>query len=154
MGWRFVFAMPLMAAASWWICTTVIGQKEATLARDETDCVRYIKKALPQIITTWDYEEWNVRASSELQNSVRPKRVKANFANYKRMFGEMLDFETPIGRVETDDRGGIHETVGFYTAFARFENGRANITMRLVKRAGGWKFQQFRVRSDMVPSGD
>ena len=147
-------AMPLMAVASWWICSGLIGKKEAEIVHLETDCVRYIEKALPQIVGVWSYPEWKSRATVELLNSLKQKRVKKDFVSYRRVFGELKRLERPIGRVDVDNTGGVPETYGYYTASAKFATGRANIAMRLVKRAGGWKFQQFRIRSEATAAAD
>lgn len=143
-----------MAAASLWICTGLIGAKEATTVRNETDCVRWISRALPAILTDWNLEAWESRASTELRNSVRKAQVDKDFKLYRRVLGGLVRMEKPVGRVETDDRGGVQETIGYYTTYARFEHGSSNIAMRLVKRSGGWKFQQFKVRSELIPSRD
>lgn len=143
-----------MAMASWWICTGLIGKKDADSARLESDCVRYIEKALPPIVETWDYAQWKARVSSEFFISEKPKRVQKDFKTYRAVLGELRGIERPIGQVDEDHRGGVTEIIGYYSARARFEFGSANIVMRLVKRGGGWKFQQFRVRSDALPSAD
>lgn len=154
MGWRFMAALPLMAAASWVICTGLIGKKEYENVKLEEDCVRYIERALPKILRNWSYAEWKSRASSELLLSVNHKRFQRDFKENRQVFGYLRQIRTPVGRVEVDTRGGVSETIGYYTSPVRFEMGSADIAMRLVKRAGGWKFQQFSVRSDLTPLAD
>lgn len=143
-----------MAMASWWICNSLLGRGEAENVRLETDCVRYIEQALPAIVHKWSYFEWKRRATSELQMSVNLKEVQQRFRDYPTQLGTVRMIGHPIGRVEVDDRGGINETIGYYTSTMRCSKGYADVAMRLCKRAGGWKFQAFSIRSAAVPDED
>ena len=143
-----------MAMGAWWICTGLIGTHEVENARLDEDCKRYLSKALPPILNTWSFPEWSRRSTTELKASVNLKKWERDFKDYRRLFGELRRVTKPVGRIAVDDSGGVTETLGLYTVSCRFEKGTADIAMKLVKRQGGWKFQQFLIRSDMIVSDD
>lgn len=147
-------ALPVMAVAAWCICTGLIGKGEVENFRLEDDCVRFIRKSLPKILNDWSVSEWKVRATNELKLSVKMKDVEKRFKENRRTFGAIRQIRSTNGHVDVDNSGGVPETVGYYTSTVRFEGGTADVAMRIVKRAGGWKFQQFSVRSDMATRDD
>lgn len=153
-GWRFLVAIPCMAITSWWICTGLIGQQEVENQQLDEDCQRYIEKALPRILRSWNFDEWKLRATAELQASVNMKRLQRDYKGYRTLFGEFRRVSRPVGKIMVDNSGGVPETLGIYSVSCRFEKGNADIAMKLVKRRGGWKFQQFMLRSDMVVTDD
>ena len=139
-----------MAVASWYICTGLIGKREAEGARLETDCVRYVSKAIPAILGHWKFPEWKKRATPELMNSVNLKKEARRFREFRQIFGELRKVGEPMGTVVSDDKAGYLEINGFYTVPLRFQRGNADLSVRLVKRGGGWKFQKFSLRSDSI----
>lgn len=143
-----------MAVSAWIICSGLIGKEEVEQVRLEEGCQRYIEKALPPILESWNFAEWKRRASSELLASSNLKRLAKEFKDYPKLLGEPKRISKPVGRVVVDESGGISETLGLYTVSCRFEMGHADIAVRVVKRKGGWKFQQFMIRSDALPSSD
>ncbi len=141
-----------MAALSWYICSSMIGHREAASYRLEEDCERYVRKAVPAILEKWDFEAWRSRCAGELLETLKMPRERRRFKDYKALFGEFRHAEEPRGSVVSDTSAGIVDISGYYTVPVRFSRGRADVTMKLIKRAGGWKFQRFMLRSDLIDS--
>lgn len=150
MSLKLAAGVPIMGVASYYICLVLIGPEVKDHAKLEAACITYLQRALPPILTTWDIEEWRSRSSSELITSTNVKKLTKQFAVNKKYLGEFRGMDVPTGYVVVDNSGGINETLGFYSTRARFQVGSADISVRMVKRGGGWKFQKFYIRTDVV----
>jgi hypothetical protein len=139
-----------MGVASYYICLVLIGPEVKDLAWLESECTSYLQRALPPILTTWDIEQWRSRSSVELITATKVAKLQKQFAANDKYLGEFKGMDKPTGRVVVDNTGGINETIGFYSTRARFDVGSADISLKLVKRGGGWKFQKFYIRTDVL----
>lgn len=138
-----------MGVASYYMCLVLIGPEVKDLARLEAECTSYLQRALPPILTTWDIDEWRSRSSVELITSTKVGKLQKQFAANEKYLGEFKGMDKPTGNVVVDNSGGINETLGFFSTRARFQAGSADISLRLVRRGGGWKFQKFYLRTDV-----
>lgn len=137
-----------MGVAAYYICLNLIGPEIANHEKLEQGCADYVQKALPIIISSWSIDAWRERSSSELIVSTNVKKLTRQFNVYRKFLGEFRGMEVPTGYVIVDNSGGVNETIAFYSTRARYQVGSVDITLRLVKRGGGWKLQKFNVRSD------
>lgn len=143
-----------MGVAAYYICIAMIGPDVVNQHELERGCADYIQRALPPIVSTWSTQEWRERASSEMILATNMKKLEAQFKTNHKYFGEYRGMDAPTGYVVVDNRGGVSETIGYYSTIARFKIGSAHVNMRLVNRGGGWKFQRFTVRADFLdPDG-
>lgn len=150
MSVKLVAGIPVMGVAAYYICITMIGPGVVSQVELERGCSDYVRRALPPILSTWSVKEWRARSSSELIASTNLKKLEEQFKLNKRHFGDYRGMDTPTGYVVVDNRGGVNETIGYYSTTARFKIGSAHVNMRLVNRGGGWKFQKFSMRADFL----
>lgn len=139
-----------MGVASYYICMWLIGPEVANKAKLEQGCAAYVSRAVPPIVSHWSIEQWKARATTEQLAATNIKKLTNEFATNRKYLGEFRGMDNPTGYVVVDNSGGVPETIGYYSTRARFRMGSADLTMRLVKRGGGWKFQKFNIRTDAV----
>lgn len=149
MSLKLVAGVPIMAVAAYAVCLRIIGPEVASHAKLEQSCGDYVTRALPLIINSWSVDAWRERSSNELIASTNIRKLERQFKTNRKFLGEFKGMDIPTGYVVVDKFGDFEETVGYFSTRARYRVGSADITMKLVKRSGGWKLQKFNVRTDV-----
>ena len=111
----------------------------------------YIETNVPPIISTWSKDELLKRASPQLLKILNEKPEQLDLLFQKlsklgalRSFGEikgdsLVSYNTQNGKA----------TTASYVATAKYENGEAKISIRLVQLSGQWQFIYFYVNSPL-----
>ena len=111
----------------------------------------YIVTNVPIIISTWSKEELLKRSSPQLLEAVneKPEQLDQLFQKLSKL-GAMRSFDDVKGdsNVSYTSRNG-KVTTASYIATAKFENGEARITVRLIQLSGQWQFLLFLVDSPL-----
>ncbi|HZH97855.1 MAG TPA: hypothetical protein VEX38_02695 [Fimbriimonadaceae bacterium] len=150
MNIRLLIVLCTVSIISWLLCVGLIGRERGSFAKYDEDARRYLKKAIPKVAADWNYNQWRVRAASELIISTNQKKVKKDFANYRDSLGKLKRMEEPYGNIDYQDVYGERIMIGTYTCRLIYANSTADVAVKLVRRGGGWKFQGFAVRSEMI----
>ncbi|MEQ1936238.1 MAG: hypothetical protein ABL962_20475, partial [Fimbriimonadaceae bacterium] len=149
LGLRRIGAIAVIALACYWVATGIIGDaKHKDLKRDQSGR-DYVTRALPELLTYWDFPALESRAAGELKASRDFENIRSVFKRAKKTLGGPVKYGPIIGGVtdvfQTDYSGEIVTAV--YTQKVHFKFEQADIVMSIVKREGGWKFQKLAVRS-------
>jgi hypothetical protein len=147
---RLLIVLCTVSIVSWLLCVGLIGRERGSFVKYDEDAKRYLKKALPKVATNWNYNQWRARAASELIISTNHKKLKKDFAHYEQTLGKLKRMEEPYGNITYQDIHGDRIMIGTYTCRLVYQNSTADVAVKLVRRGGGWKFQQFSVRSEMI----
>lgn len=147
---RALVILSLLALGSYQICLALTGPAKQQDLRLEAGCEKYIRISLPRIIEDWRYPEYEKRATTELLLSKDPKVLRQHFAAYKKYLGRFHQLTDPVGSVRIENIRGTMLPVGYYVSRADFKNTSASITMKLVFRSGGWKYQAFTIRPSLA----
>jgi hypothetical protein len=112
----------------------------------------YVQANVPLIVSTWSKDELLRRSSPQLLKVVgeKPEQLDQLFQKFSKL-GSMRSFGDVKGDSNvayTTQNGKI--TTASYLASAKFENGDARISVRLVQSpAGEWQFLLFYVDSPL-----
>jgi hypothetical protein len=148
MFWKFFVPIGLMAWACFYATVAMVGPQQRETEKLREEAKDYVQKSLPIILSKFDYAEWEVRATTELRQSVSTARMKADFARYRRIFGPLRKIEKPIGDVFVDEVRGVKIPTGSFLLRIQFRYGFVYAGVKVVKRGGGWKYQRFTLRSE------
>ena len=107
----------------------------------------YVDQVVPIIVSTWSPEEVLKRASPQFRQAVNDEQLK-----------ELLVKLSKLGRLERYEGSKGDSNVSFtsqagkvisatYVANAKFENGDAQINIRIIQLGGQWRLLSFYVNS-------
>jgi hypothetical protein len=109
----------------------------------------YVEENVPTILSSWSKEELLKRSSPQLLKTVeeKPDQIDQLFRKLSKL-GAMRSFSDVKGdsQVFYNTKEG-KTTTASYTAAAKFENGEARLTIRLIQNSGQWQFLLFYVNS-------
>lgn len=108
----------------------------------------YVDEALPAIVVDWNAQEIMNRASPKFMQVTPRSELERLFFTFKQL-GKLVEYEGSKGEanVTVGTSQGTLVTAA-YVAKAKFENGQATITVRLIKRDEKWKILAFLVNSE------
>jgi len=118
----------------------------------DTQSKAYADKAIVDITSTWDKQQFLDRSSPELKAVMTdPRQVDELFA----VFQKLGHYQSH----QISDKGGSKfvaiagqgaSVTATYTAEAHFENGPATINIDLIKHGDQWQILKFYIRSDLL----
>jgi hypothetical protein len=111
----------------------------------------YVEENIPAIISTWSKDEFLSRASPQLLKIIddKPGLIDLLFKKFV-LLGAMKSFGDVKGdsNVFYSTQNGKVVTAN-YTATAKFENGDAQIAIRLIQTSGKWQLLLFNINSPL-----
>jgi hypothetical protein len=111
----------------------------------------YVDECVPAIVSAWSKDALLQRSSPELLNilKAKPDETDLLLAKFSKL-GALRQYDGAKGDsfVAYNTAGGKTTTAN-YTATARFENGDAQITIRLIQLDGQWRILLFNVNSSL-----
>ena len=111
----------------------------------------YVEANVPPIISTWSKDELLKRSSPQLSKALNrdPKILEQLFLKYSKL-GILRSFDNVKGdtliRYDAEEGKTITAT---YAANGRFQNGEADISIRLILLSGQWQFLAFSLYSPL-----
>jgi hypothetical protein len=152
LGTKFFLAAGVLAFVSWLICNGLIGSEQLRQDQEEAAARKYVLRAIPYVTDSWDISALEERSAGEMKASSVWQTYPTKFKIYKQKLGPALAYGDIVGSIEFDEVYGSEIIIGIYNQRVRFKRGVGEIAVRIVKREGGWKFQQFSVRSAILPA--
>lgn len=117
----------------------------------DTSSKEYVDKNIPIIVSSWSKDELLKRASPQLMKIVddKPDQIDHLFQGFAKL-GVMRSYDGSKGdsNVSYTNRDGKVITAAYF-ARATFENGSAQISVRLIQTSGSWQFLLFNVNSPL-----
>jgi hypothetical protein len=111
----------------------------------------YVDRNVPLIISSWSKDELLKLASPQLLNIIneKPDQIDHLFQGFSKL-GAMRSYDGSKGdsNVSYTNKDGKIVTAS-YIADATFENGNAQISVRLIQASGTWHFLLFNVNSSL-----
>ncbi|HEX9021380.1 MAG TPA: hypothetical protein VF903_08980 [Nitrospirota bacterium] len=99
----------------------------------------YVDAAIPAIVSEWDVQELQKRASPEFQESVDDEDLENDFETLKQL-GRLEQYHGSVGASDiTVSFQYCYEITADYTANADFESGSAEIQVSLIRHGGQWQ---------------
>ena len=112
----------------------------------------YIEANVPAVISKWSKDELLKRSSPQLLKSANenPAALDRQFKTLSKL-GAMRSFGDVEGFASnyTTNQNRIVTTAA-YVATAKFKNGEAHISVRLIQSHGQWRFSFFKVDSPLL----
>lgn len=140
LGWIFLALLVLVGALAGYL--SYIGP------RLDASSKAYVDGQIPAIVSGWSGDELLKRAAPELRQVVTDKKqLDQLFANLSRL-GKLKHYDGSKGEANitlTLRQGRV--VTASYVASAKFENGPAQIAVRLIRHGSQWQLLYFNVRS-------
>ena len=106
----------------------------------------YVDTAVPAIVSSWSVQALLDRASSEFTQATQPGDVDRFFGTFRQL-GQMRLYKGSQGQALMYRDLAKGETISAaYTANAEFENGSAEIDVKLIKHGDHWQILGFNVK--------
>jgi hypothetical protein len=112
----------------------------------------YVEANVPPIISTWSKDELLKRSSPQLLKVLNehPKALDQTFQGYSKL-GSLRSFDNVKGDTLIKYvQGEGKTTTAAYTANGKFQNGEADINVRLILLSGQWQFLDFHIHSPLL----
>jgi len=110
----------------------------------------YVDKALPKIISQWDSSELTNHGHPDLMKSITFSQLEQQFFLFKKL-GPLEEYQNSEGQIVlSKTSGGLKIISGDYVAKAKFENGSATISVRVINENKEWSIISFQVYSDSL----
>lgn len=106
----------------------------------------YADTAIPAIITDWEMEELQQRASPEFNSAMKEGDWELLFAAYRRL-GKLKEYKGCTGQANMSATQDGKVISANYVGTAEFETGPAEIELSLIKHGDLWQIFGFRVNS-------
>lgn len=141
------------------IVVLIVGYGTLTIIghRLDRESKAFVDAAVPAIVSTWDVDEIEKRASPEFNDEVDYDGLEQDF-DVLRQLGKLVEYKGSTGdsNITLSLQYG-YEITADYTANADFEAGSANMQMSLIKHGGQWQIldlkinpEEFNERSDII----
>ena len=116
----------------------------------QEDAQNYVDTNVPLIVQNWDSTELIKQAGSGLLKAASHEQFVELFAMLSQKFGPLKEYKGSRGTISlTTSYRGIART-GIFEAEAVFAQAPAAILCRLVWQHGAWKFEEFRVKPEVL----
>jgi hypothetical protein len=122
----------------------------------DTTSKAFVDQNVPVIISTWSEQELLKKASPELKAVVSNEQSDKTWTGFTKL-GALKKYKGSKGSSyqnaafltgKNGKRG--YEITAKYVAEADFQNGRAKISIDLIRQSGEWKFYSFYVDSPLT----
>lgn len=145
----------LFAVAPILLATVSCGDQRmssSNASKLQKEAQRYVDEVAPKIASKWDVRELVRCSSPELLQKAPLQKLEETFFPLMKL-GEMKSHEGSQGQVYIVKSSGDGRALvsGEFTTRAEFENGRATISVNVVKNTKGWKILGFFVTPDTGP---
>jgi hypothetical protein len=147
---KLLAILSVLSVTAWFASVGLIGTRDRRLENLETDAADWIHRAIPQIVTDWDYSAWLLRSTREYRIATDRPQLKRDFKAYQAQLGQFRRITDIKGRVEIITEAGFEIIEGHYTVRCRFRYALADINIRIVKRGRNWRLLDFTVRSEIL----
>ncbi len=136
-----VFLAILVVAAGF------VGYAAYTGSKFDASSKAYVDDNIPKIVSTWSKDELLKRASPELRKVASDDDIDRLFTKLNEL-GSLQKYEGAKGdsNISFTSQNGKVVTAA-YTAKATFQNGSAEIQIRLIQHDGAWSILNFHVNS-------
>ena len=106
---------------------------------------QYIEENIPPIVSTWDPQELIKRCSPELMKTITLEDATNLFSRLKEL-GQLKIFGKPKGDscMNISAQGG-NQTTASYSVESEFQNGKAQLNIRLILHGKKWSILGFNV---------
>ena len=112
----------------------------------DTSSKAYVDESVPAIISSWSREEFLKRASPQLRAVATDEQVGELFLKFHRL-GAFQSYDGAKGQANINLTQHGREVTAAYKANATFQNGKAEIDVRLIQIDGAWRILRFYVNS-------
>ena len=115
----------------------------------------YVDNTVPMIVSSWSKDELLKRASPQLLQviSEKPDHLDSLFHGFAKL-GAIRSYDGSRGEANVSYTNKSGKVISAsYTADVKFENGNAQIRVRLVQVSGSWQFLMFNVDSPLFGPG-
>ncbi len=132
------------------IATTYLGYLHHEGRKLDITSKAYIDTNIPVILSTWSMDELLKRSGDELWQHLDKNEVNVFFLKMKQL-GKMQKYEGSEGESSTDvsvENGKV--ITARYTASAIFQNGTAQMKVKLTLKHGQWQIGDFEVSSPIL----
>lgn len=126
------------------VSAVILGKEGASL---DTESRAYADSSIMAIVSDWDKNELQTRASSEFLMITPPPDLERLFAKF-RTLGRLKTYNGSRGQARIMFNQAGKSVTAIYEASADFETGPARITLTLIKRIDGWRIYGFHVNSN------
>ncbi len=147
----YVFLVLIVGTAAAMGTLAVLGK------RLNKESKTFVDAAVPAIVSGWDVEEIQKRASPEFNDEVDYDDLEQDLETLRQL-GELVEYKGSSGdaNITLSIRYG-YEITADYTASADFEAGSADIHISLIKHDGQWQIldltvnpEEFTERHDVI----
>jgi hypothetical protein len=105
----------------------------------------FVDAAVPAIVSDWDVQELEKRASPEFDSSINYDDVEQYFSELRKL-GRLVAYKGATGdSTITVSLRYWYEITADYTAIADFETGSAEFQVTLIRLNGQWQILDFRI---------
>jgi hypothetical protein len=105
----------------------------------------WVDKIVPEIISSWDVDGIISNSSSELLRVTPREKLKKLFTTLSNELAHLKEYKGATGESWIDFNNGVKTITAVYIAEAVFTKGSAQIAIRGIKEADGWKLCSFHV---------
>jgi hypothetical protein len=146
---KFFITLGVIFATLIVLAVVFIGYIAYTGSKLDKSARDYADQNIPLIISTWSPDTFIKISSPELRKVATPRDIESllkklselgHLKSYEKSEGNsQVFFNTESGKVVTAD----------LTAHAIFDNGKANLNIRLIQHDGQWELLKFYVESPL-----
>jgi hypothetical protein len=144
---RFLIILGCLFLAAIVLLTALVGYTAFNGAKYDASSKAYMDKNIPVILSTCSKDELRKRASAELLQTATDEKIDRLFSRLKEL-GKLQQYGGSKGgsRISLTTQNGKLITAD-YAASAIFQNGAAEIKVRLIQKDGQWQILDFFVDS-------
>lgn len=138
----YAFLALIVGVVAGFIALAIIGN------RLDRESKAYVDAAIPAIVSTWDVNEIEKRASPEFNDDMDYDGLEQDFDTLRQL-GKLVEYKGSSGEsnITLSFQYG-YEITADYTASADFEAGSTDIRISLIKHGGQWQILDFRVNPE------
>lgn len=138
----YIFVVLIVVLIAGFVSLTFMGN------RWDKESKAFVDAAIPAIVSTWDVDEIEKRASPEFNDEVDYDGLEQDFG-VLRQLGKLVEYKGSTGdsNITLSFLYG-YEITADYTASADFEAGSTNMRMSLIKHGGKWQILDFTINPE------
>jgi hypothetical protein len=128
------------------VVVAVIGYAAYTGNKLDASSRAYVDESVPAIISTWSKDELIKRASPQLRQKTSDDQIDQLFTTLSSKLGTFQSYDGAKGQSNmsfTSQDGQV--TTASYVAGATFQNGKAEIQIKLIRDNDSWQILGFHV---------
>jgi hypothetical protein len=144
---KMVYGLFAVGIATCTICYSIFAHGDSALNNESHE---YADAAITSIISNWDMNELQKRASPEFRSATKDAALASMFTLFRTKLGTMKEYKRSQGKVDASRNvQGNNAVTATYSARATFDAGPAEIRISCVKHGDQWQILGFRVNTNV-----